>query len=68
MNPNIHFFQINGRNFLILLGGYIKIEKQVAEGNKYIEIFEVTKWYFNLKPRLIKLIIGRIHPIVLMSK
>ena len=27
MNPNIHFFQINGRNFLILLGGYIKIEK-----------------------------------------
>lgn len=44
------------------------MEKDIAQGNNTIEIFEVNKWYLDLKSRIIKLIIGRINPIFITSK
>lgn len=35
-NPNIHFCHINGRNFLMLVGGYVRVEKDIAQGNNCI--------------------------------
>lgn len=46
----------------------MRVEKRVAEGNKFIEIFEIEKWHVSLKSKCIKLIIGRICPIVLPIK
>lgn len=50
--------------FLLIIGGYNKIEKKIAQGNKFIEIFELKRWEIELKSETIKLVIGRISPIV----
>lgn len=65
IDPELYFYHTNGRNFLLLVGGYVRVEREVVQGSKYIEIFECHSWQIGLKSRLIKLIIGRISPLVL---
>lgn len=39
-NPFLHFYSINSRHFLILLGGTSNsIDRDIVHGNKFIEIF-----------------------------
>jgi hypothetical protein len=62
----LYLFAINKINILLVLGGYKQYDNNSAlEGCKYIEIYNFDKWSFNLKPKIIKLIIGRIYPILI---
>lgn len=36
INPHLYLHQINNRIFLLLIGGYSKIEKKIVQGNKFI--------------------------------
>lgn len=65
-NPILFIHLVGARHFLLVIGGACYTsEKNVVHGNKYIEMFELKKWEIVLNSRLIKLIIGRISPVVI---
>lgn len=48
-----------------MIGGYTKIERNVIQGSKFIEIFELRKLDIETSSQIIKLSIGRISPIIM---
>jgi hypothetical protein len=38
-DPHLYIHSFNNRTFLLIVGGYCKIEKDIVQGSKFIEIF-----------------------------
>lgn len=38
-DPHLFIHQVNNRHFLLIIGGYWRIEKDIVQGSKFIEIF-----------------------------